>query len=96
MGANSQRKLYLVAYDVMDSKRLRQVRKCLIGYKVGGQKSVFEMWITPTELIHIQRDLTNIMDTETDRLNIFALDARMEMKIFGKAQSFDQTYFSIV
>ena len=96
MGGNSQRKLYLVAYDVMDPKRLRRVRKYLIGYKVGGQKSVFEMWITPTELVRIQRDLTNIMDTENDRLNIFALDARMEVTIFGKAQSFDQTYFSIL
>lgn len=33
---------------------------------------------------------------EKDRLNIFNLDARMEVKTFGKAQSFDQSYFSIV
>lgn len=53
MRGSSQRKLYLVAYDVAEPKRLRQVRNYLIGYKVGGQKSVFEIWITPTELIHL-------------------------------------------
>lgn len=44
------RALYLVAYDVRNSRRLGQVCRYLKSYRVDGQKSVPEIWLTPAEL----------------------------------------------
>ena len=51
------RNLYLVAYDVCDPKRLSRVGRYFHSYRVAGQKSVPEIWVTPAELAHIQADL---------------------------------------
>ena len=45
------RTLYLVAYDVCgDARRLARVGRYLRSYRVAGQKSVPEIWVTPAEL----------------------------------------------
>ncbi len=93
---NQNRSLYLVAYDVCNPSRLRKVRQILTDYKVGGQKSVFEAWLTPPELRLIHLEIKHLMDPEQDRLNILALDPRMKPRCMGRAQSFEQRHFSIV
>lgn len=90
------RKLYLIAYDVGNPKRLNFVCKFLTGYKVSGQKSVFEIWVTKSELLNIHQMLEKILDIKEDRLNIFALDPRMASMCFGKAESFTKNYFTII
>jgi CRISPR/Cas system-associated endoribonuclease Cas2 len=45
------RTLYLVCYDVCEPKRLRRVHRYLMGYKVGGQKSFFECWLTALNFV---------------------------------------------
>ena len=44
------RTLYLVAYDVCEPRRLARVGRYFKSYRVAGQKSVPEIWITPAEL----------------------------------------------
>jgi len=44
------RTLYLVAYDISDPRRLGRVCRSLKGYRVQGQKSVPEIWVTPAAL----------------------------------------------
>ena len=45
------RTLYLVAYDVCgDPRRLARVGRYFHSYRVAGQKSVPEIWVTPAEL----------------------------------------------
>lgn len=95
-GMDTNRTLYLVAYDVCEPHRLQRVCRYLTGYKVGGQKSVFEVWATPAELKHIRTDLDELMEPAEDRLHILALDPRMKPRCLGRATSFEQTYFSIV
>lgn len=90
------RTLYLVAYDVCEPQRLQRVCRYLTGYKVGGQKSVFEIWATPAELRKIRTELNELMDSDQDRLQILALDPRMAVRCLGKAQSFKQSFFSII
>lgn len=90
------RTLYLVAYDVSEPHRLQRVCRYLTGYKVGGQKSVFELWVTPAELKAIRAELDQLMDAGEDRLHILALDPRMTVRCIGLAQSFKQDYFSIL
>ena len=93
---DKQRTLYLVAYDVCNPRRLHKVCRYLTGYKVGGQKSVFEVWVTPAELEHIRADLNTLMDPVEDRLQILALDPRMTPRCFGRANTFTQHHFAII
>jgi CRISPR-associated protein Cas2 len=95
-GMEKSRALYLVAYDVCEPRRLHRVCRYLTGYKVAGQKSVFEIWATPAELARIRADLEAMMDADEDRLHILALDPRMKPALFGRAQTFSTPYFAIV
>ena len=58
------RTLYLVAYDVCDPKRLSRVGRYFHGYRVAGQKSVPEIWVTPTELQRIRADMGQLLDAQ--------------------------------
>jgi len=93
---DKQRTLYLVAYDVCEPRRLRRVCRYLTGYKVGGQKSVFEVWATPAELRAIHLDLDRMMDAGEDRLHVLALDPRMKPRLFGRASTLARQHFAIV
>ncbi len=93
---DKRRALYLVAYDVCDPRRLGRVCRYLTGFKVGGQKSVFEIWATPAELSHIRGDLDAMMEPAEDRLHIIALDPRMKPRCLGLATHFTQTFFAII
>lgn len=93
---DKQRTLYLIAYDVSDPRRLHRVCRYLTGYKVGGQKSVFEIWVTDTELREIRGELGHMMSQEKDRLHILALEPRMKVRCKGLARSFEQKFFCIV
>lgn len=90
------RSLYLVAYDICNPRRLRRVCKYLTGFKVGGQKSVYECWVTPAELRIMRAELDKLMEPGEDRLHILALDPRMKTLCFGLAKPFEQTFFSIL
>lgn len=89
------RNLYLIAYDICDPRRLYRVCRYLTGYKVGGQKSVFEIWVTPAELREIRVRLGELMEKE-DRLHILNLDPRMKVRCHGNASTFTAQHFSIV
>ena len=82
---DASRTLYLVCYDVCCPKRLRRVHKFLLGYRVGGQKSFFECWLTPADLRAVQSMLSQLIDPEEDRVHIFQLDPRMACDLLGKA-----------
>ncbi len=93
---DTHRSLYLVAYDVCQPRRLRKVCRYLGSYKVGGQKSVFEVWVTPAELRGIRVELERLMDLGEDRLHILSLDPRMTPRCLGRASSFSVKHFAIV
>lgn len=83
----SYRKPYLVCYDISDARRLQRVHRYLLGYKVGGQKSFFECWLTPPELQQMRRRLTALIDPGQDRVHLFQLDPRMTPEVFGVAKT---------
>jgi CRISPR-associated protein Cas2 len=89
------RTLYLVAYDIHEPRRLQRVCRYLTGFRVSGQKSVFEIWVTPAELSQIRLRLDDLMNPETDRLHIFTLDPRLEPRCLGCHKSFTPSFFSI-
>lgn len=90
------RTLYLVCYDVASPKRLYRVHKFLLGYKVGGQKSFFECWLTAAELRHVRAGLAERMDLAEDRAHIFQLDPRQQPGCLGSARPPHQGAFMLV
>lgn len=91
------RTLYLVAYDVCgDPRRLARVSRYFQGYRVAGQKSVPEIWVTPAELETIRRDMNRLLDTSADRLQLIALDPRMQRRCLGRAATFSTPYFCVM
>ncbi len=90
------RTLYLIAYDIADDKRLNRVREFLKGYSTGGQKSVYECFLTDGELRYITEKLAWLIDEEEDRVHIFTMDARSRTHTLGIAiQPKDPEYFYI-
>lgn len=63
------RKPFIVAYDVADPRRLRNIRHAVTEFAHGGQKSVWECWADkPKESVDaLQRHL----DPRADRLALF-------------------------
>lgn len=93
---DAARCLYLVCYDIANPRRLRQVHKFLLGYKVGGQKSFFECWLTSAELKDVRLGLRQRMENGEDRAHIFQLDPRQHTQCMGRAQPPNSGTFMIV
>jgi CRISPR-associated protein Cas2 len=93
---DAARNLYLVCYDVCQTPLRRRVHKYLTGYKVGGQKSFFECWLTAAELREVRETLAELLDLATDRAHIFRLDPRMPRDMLGRATAPVTDVFLIV
>ena len=89
------RTLYLVSYDICEPHRLARITRYFHSYRVAGQKSVPEIWVTPNELAHIQDDMAHLMDPQADRLLCIALDPRMRPRCLGQAATFTHTHFCV-
>jgi CRISPR-associated protein Cas2 len=79
------RRLYLIAYDVCDPRRLNRVRDLLKAYSTGGQKSVYECWLTGTEFTEVQETLRRLIEPDEDRVHVVALDGRSRSHTLGIA-----------
>lgn len=94
--SDAARNLFLVCYDICSPKRLYRVHKYLLGYRVGGQKSFFECWLTPTELREVRQTLDALLEPTQDRAHIFQLDPRMKSEGLGLATAPVTDVFMIV
>jgi CRISPR-associated protein Cas2 len=79
------RRLYLIAYDICEPARLNKVRDVLKAYSTGGQKSVYECWLTGTELTEVTETLRRLIDADEDRVHIVTLDGRSRPAALGIA-----------
>jgi CRISPR-associated protein Cas2 len=92
----TERTLYLIAYDITDDKRLTELREFLKGYSTGGQKSVYECFLTDGELNYVRWRIEELIDHDEDRVHIFQLDKRSRTHTLGIAiQPKDPEYFYI-
>lgn len=81
----SQRSLHIAAYDIADSKRLRKALHAVRSYASGGQKSVFECFLTIDERQTLLATIKDIIDPDEDRFLLLKLDARCRINVLGKA-----------
>jgi len=75
---------YLVAYDIVESRRRAQVARFVYAYALGGQKSVLELPIDKTELKFVVQELGEKIDCKTDKVNIIKVE---EAILLGSASA---------
>ncbi len=80
-------KLYLVAYDISDPKRLAKIRKIAYSYAFGGQKSAVECYLRNYELKKLFLELSLNMDKTRDKINI--IEISQNAILLGKAKRLD-------
>ena len=81
----SQRQLYLAAYDISCPRRLRKALKVLRAYASGGQKSVFECYLSPSEKSQLLEEMSQVIDEQEDRFIVFKLIGIKHVRVLGKA-----------
>lgn len=79
------RHLFLVGYDISCSRRRRKALKAVKGHAIGGQKSMYECWLTSGELQQAMHALRGLIDPGTDRVVFVRLDPRATMHMLGTA-----------
>lgn len=90
------RTLYIIAYDISDDHRLAKVHYFLKNFSTGGQKSVYECFLTDAELERVKNSLKELIHPFEDRIHIFALDGRSKTHTLGIAiQPRDPKFFII-
>jgi len=62
--------MYLIGYDVIDSKRRRKIRQISYSYAFGGQKSAIEAILDKKEVFEVARKLSTKMDLSEDKVHI--------------------------
>jgi CRISPR-associated protein Cas2 len=69
----SDRTRYLLAYDIREPRRLRRIHSVASGYGEPLQYSLFACDLTRSELLMLNRDLRNEIDSTVDSIAIFDL-----------------------
>jgi CRISPR-associated endonuclease Cas2 len=78
---------YLVAYDVVDSRRRRRTAKVAYSYALGGQKSALETILDAREKQELLAALSQRIDEEEDRVHL--LRVRPRAILLGRAKQLD-------
>ncbi|NOT11619.1 MAG: CRISPR-associated endonuclease Cas2 [Methylococcaceae bacterium] len=80
-----KRQLYIAAYDIADNKRLRKALYAVRTYASGGQKSVYECYLSTSEKVALLAEINSIINLQEDRFMLLKLDTRCRVRILGKA-----------
>lgn len=80
-----QRSLYLAAYDISDARRLRKALAVMKQFATGGQKSVFECFLTEAEKARLIREMREVIDAAEDRFFLIPVEMRSPVRTLGIA-----------
>lgn len=81
----SNRSLFIAAYDVASSSRRRQVHRTVKSYATGGQKSVFECFLTPMERKVLLVQARKLINEREDRFALLRVEERVAPMLLGIA-----------
>lgn len=83
-----ERKFYVLAYDISNDKRRNKIAKLCESTAVRIQGSVFEAYLSPSELEKLVKKAKNIMQEKEDSLRIYMLceACRAKIKNYGQGQ----------
>ena len=80
-----RRELYIAAYDIANPKRSRQVRRTITKYASGGQRSVFECYLTPAERRVLLVRVRSLISEKEDRFALLRVEERTKPLLLGTA-----------
>lgn len=63
----------MIAYDITDNRRRVRIHRILKNYAVCVQESVFEGWISHSNMRKLQRELKEEMDVVHDHVRLYKL-----------------------
>lgn len=78
----AERDLWIAAYDVRDPRRLRLALRVLKAYSTGGQRSVFECFLTEAERRRLLAEIQEVLAPE-DSFLLVLLDPRSPVRTLG-------------
>ncbi|QWF71549.1 CRISPR-associated endonuclease Cas2 [Methylomonas paludis] len=81
----TNRQLYLAAYDISCNRRLRKALYVLRSYASGGQKSVFECFLSAAEKADLLDAIAEVINPEEDRFILLELQGAKYVRTLGKA-----------
>jgi CRISPR-associated protein Cas2 len=81
------RRLVIAAYDISAPRRLKRALKHCTGFATGGQKSVHECWVTPSERRALSIGLAKICDPAGDRWMVAEVGAKPSVITLGRARA---------
>ncbi len=84
--AMPERRLFLAAYDVGDSRRLAKTLHAVRRYATGGQLSVHECFLTEAERRALVTCVARILDPDRDLFFLLRLDPRSAVRTLGIAE----------
>ena len=88
------RQLYLIGYDIASSRRRRHALLAVKGHAVGGQKSLYECWLSKSELQNMLLKLNGLIDHDVDRVAVVRLNRLASVHTLGVAEApSDGEYF---
>lgn len=79
------RHLFLIGYDIASPRRLRRALKAVKGHAIGGQKSLYECWLSSGELQQVMHELRGLIDAAEDRVVFLRLDPHAAVHTLGVA-----------
>ena len=79
----SNRHLWLVAYDVREPDKLRNVLFQVKSWSTGGQRSVHECWLTAAELAALCGRLCDCIEPRCDSLLLVPTDRARATRTLG-------------
>ena len=86
----------IAAYDIREPRRLQQALQVLKGFSTGGQKSVFECFLTASEHAELLREMEAVMEVEQDRFLTVEASAGGAVRTLGIAIGPDDAPFFYV
>ncbi|RMD68093.1 MAG: CRISPR-associated endonuclease Cas2 [Gammaproteobacteria bacterium] len=81
----AKRSFYIAAYDISHPRRLARALRILKGYAIGGQKSVFECFLTEAEHRRLLQEIAQVIDPEEDRFFLIRPHPRGPVYTLGMA-----------
>jgi len=88
------RHLFLIAYDISNAPRRCKVLNAVKAHATGGQKSLYECWMSTGELQQAMQSIRRLIDPESDSVFIIRLDPRASVRTLGVAvEPADDDYF---
>lgn len=81
-----ERRLYLAAYDIADTHRRHTLCALVRAYATGGQKSVYECFLTAGERKALLQAVRGVIQETEDRFLLLRLDPRARVVVLGLAR----------